>query len=115
VKIKAQLAACGLVLACCGSLLAQTQDKPIIRVASASYGLNVSEHALGNATKIVRSACDTKRSCNFAVKDAATALADPAPGQAKEFDVVYHCGKRVKKGHLNAESKDKILLLSCAD
>jgi len=99
----------------CGSLCAQEQDKPTIRVSSASYGLNTGRHALGNATKYVRSACDTKRSCNFAVKDAATALADPPPGKPTEFDVVYHCGDKVKKGHLEGESKDKILLLSCAD
>ena len=109
------MAACGLVLAFCGSLSARGQDKPAIRVSSASYGLNVSKHALGNATKYVRSACDTKRSCNFAVQDAATAVADPAPGKPKEFDVVYHCGNKVKKDHIDGESKDKILLLSCAD
>lgn len=111
----AHLVVCGLVLSFCGSLRAQEQDKPAIQVVSASYGLNVSKRAQGNATKYVRSACDAKRSCNFAVKDAATGVADPAPRQGKEFDVVYHCGTKEKKGHLDAESKDKILLLSCAD
>jgi hypothetical protein len=110
-----QLAICGLVLMLCGSLYAQDQDKPTIRVSSATYGLNASRHALGNATKYVRSACDAKRSCNFAVKDAATAIVDPAPGKAKEFDVVYHCGAKAKKDHVDGEAKDKVLLLSCAD
>jgi hypothetical protein len=49
------------------------------------------------------------------VKDAATGVVDPAPGEGKEFDVLYRCGAKEKKGHLDAESKDKILLLSCAD
>ena len=49
------------------------------------------------------------------MQDAATAVADPAPGKPKEFDVVYHCGNKVKKDHIDGESKDKILLLSCAD
>lgn len=112
---KAHLVVCGLAVWFCASLRAQEQDKPAIRVASASYGLNVSGQARGNATKYVKSACDAKRSCNFAVKDVATAVVDPAPGHAKEFDVVYHCGAKEKKGHLDAEAKDKIVLLSCAD
>ena len=54
---------CGAVLLVFGSLHAQ--QKPAIEVASATYGLNVSESALGNATKYVKSACDGEEELPF--------------------------------------------------
>jgi hypothetical protein len=112
---KSSSAGCSLfvLLLVCGASWAQ--QKPAIEVYSASYGLNVSKHALGNATRWVSSACDAKRSCNFAVKDAARKISDTAPGRPNDFDVVYHCGENVKRGHINAESRNKIVLLTCAD
>jgi hypothetical protein len=109
----ARLVACAFALSICGALCAQ--EKPTIEVSSASYGLNVNKHALGNATKSVKSACDAKRSCNFAVKDAAGKFTDAATEKSRDFDFVYRCGDRVKKGHIAGESKDKIVLLTCAD
>jgi hypothetical protein len=105
--------ACGSVLLLCEGVHAQ--QKPTIEVSSASYGLNVSDRALGNATEYVKSACDAKRSCNFAVKCAASAIADPASGKSKNFDFVYRCGNRVKKGHIDGDSTGKTVLLTCAD
>ena len=105
--------ACGAVFLVCGGLHAQ--QKPTIDVSCASYGLNSTERALGNATEYVKSACDAKRSCNVAVKDAASAIADPALGQSKDFDFVYRCGDRVKRGHIAGDSTHKIVLLTCAD
>ena len=104
---------CGLVLVFCGSLCAQ--DKPAIRVVSASYGLNATKAALGNVTKYVKSACDGKRSCEFKVKNIVKEIADPAPEQWKDFDVVYRCGEKEKTGHASGKTKDKTVLLSCAD
>jgi hypothetical protein len=104
---------CGSFVLLCGGVHAQ--PKPTIEVSSASYGLNVSNRALGNATEYVKSACDAKRSCSFAVKCAANAIADPTSGKPKNFDFVYRCGDRVKKGHIDGDSTDKTVLLTCAD
>ena len=103
---------CGAVLLVFGSLHAQ--QKPAIEVASATYGLNVSESALGNATKYVKSACDGKRSCHFAIKNAAATIAERTSRKSNDFDVVYH-GENVKKGHINGDATDKIILLTCTD
>jgi hypothetical protein len=112
---KFSIAGCSLFvfLLLCGA--SRAQQKSAIEVFSASYGLNVSKHALGNATRWVSSACDAKKSCYFAVKDAARKIFDTAPGRSNDFDVVYRCGENVKKGHINAESRNKIVLLTCAD
>ena len=112
-RSKTPLIASGYLLLVCGSLHAR--QKPTIEVASASYGLNSSNRALGNATEYVKSACDAKRSCIVAVKCAANAIADPAPGKSKNFDFVYRCGDRVKEGHIEGDSTNKSVLLTCAD
>jgi len=91
------------------------QHKPTIEVSSASYGLNITERALGNATKYIKSACDGKRSCNFAVKVAANAITDSALGKSNDFDFVYRCGDNVKRGHIARDSTKKIVLLTCTD
>jgi hypothetical protein len=103
----------GATLLACSVLLAQ--EKPGIEVSSASYGLNVSRHAAGNATDYVKSACNEKRSCQVAVKDIASKVADPGPGKSKDFEFVYRCGGKRKRGRLEPEAADKIALLSCAD
>ncbi len=104
---------CCFVLSVCGGL--HGQQKPTIEVSSASFGLNISKRALGNATKYVKSACNAKRSCNFAVKDAASKIADLSSSNSKDFDYVYRCGDKVKKGHIDGDSTDKIVLLTCTD
>jgi hypothetical protein len=110
---KMLLVGCGSVLLVCGGL--HGQQKPTIEVSSASYGLNVSKHAQGNATKYVKSACNAKRSCNFAVKDAASRIAGLASTKFNDFEFVYRCGDKVKKGHVDGNSTNKIILLTCAD
>jgi hypothetical protein len=105
--------ACGSVLLVIASLRAQ--PKPTIEVFSASYGLNLSSAALGNVTKWVKSACDTKRSCFFAVKYAADAFAERSSHESKDFDFVYRCGDKVKNGHVDGDSRRKTVLLTCAD
>jgi hypothetical protein len=104
---------CGFVLSICAGL--HGQQKPTIEVSSASYGLNINKRALGNATKCVKSACNGKRSCNFAIKDAASTIASLSSSKSNDFDYVYRCGDKVKKGHIDGDSTDKIVLLSCAD
>jgi hypothetical protein len=93
----------------------RAQQKPTIEVSSASYGLNSSKSALGNATEYLKSACDAKRSCIFAVKDAASAIGNSALGKSKDFDFVYRCGDKEKKGHIDGDSTGKALLLTCTD
>jgi hypothetical protein len=111
---KRLLVACWSILLVCVGLYAQR--KPTIEVSSASYGLNISQRAYGNATKYVKSACDAKRSCNFAVKDAASVFAESAPSKSpKDFDFVYRCGERIKKRHIPGDSTGKVVLLTCAD
>jgi hypothetical protein len=102
---------CGLLL--CGILCAQ--DKPTIQISSASYGLNVDKRAAGNATKCLSSACNGKRSCDFAIRDAAKATADDTPYKYKDFDFSYRCGSQVKKGHIGGNARSKTIMLSCAD
>ncbi len=109
----APLVACGSTLLLCAGVHAQ--HKPTIEVASASYGLNITERALGNATKYIKSACDGKRSCNFAVKVVANAISDSALGKSNDFDFVYRCGDNVKRRHIDGDSTKKIVLLTCAD
>ena len=104
-----------VLLLVCGASTSRAQQKCAIEVFSASYGLNVSKQALGNTTRWVSSACDAKRSCYFAVRDAARKISDAASGKSSDFEVVYRCGENVKKGHINAESSNKIVLLTCAD
>jgi hypothetical protein len=91
------------------------QEKPVIQVLSASYGLNTMHRAGGNATEYVKSACDGKRSCQISVKDLASKITDPSPGKAKDFQFVYRCGNHSKRGHFDADAADKTALLSCAD
>jgi hypothetical protein len=91
------------------------QDKPGVTVTSASYGLNVSRNAAGNATAYVKSACDGKRSCTIKVKDLVSTITDPAPRKDKDFEFAYRCGSTRKSGKLDAEAADKTALLSCAD
>jgi hypothetical protein len=110
---KRLLIACGSFLLFCGG--ASAQQKPTIEVSSATYGLNSSKSGLGNATEYIKSACDAKRSCIFAVKNVASAIADSALGKSKDFDFVYRCGDKVKKGHIDGDSTGKAVLLTCAD
>lgn len=113
VKNKGKLAVSAGILLVCGVLHAQ--EKPTIEVSNATYGLNASERAAGTATGYLKAACDAKRSCLVAVKDVSSTVGDPAPRESKDFDFVYRCGGRTKKGHLNGESRGKFTLLTCAD
>ena len=111
IRVKFCLPATGLLVA--AALYAQ--DKPAIEVSSASYGINTTRRASGNATDYVKSACDGKRSCQISVKDLASKITDPSPGKAKDFQFVYRCGDRRKRGRIEADATDKTALLSCAD
>ena len=91
------------------------QDKPVMEVTSASYGLNTTRRASGNATDYVKSACDGKRSCQISVKDLSSKITDPSPGKPKDFQFVYRCGGVRKYGRIEADATDKTALLSCAD
>lgn len=113
IKSKIVFFTCGSVPLFISSLFAQ--QKPTIEVSSASYGVNLSKSASGNATKWVKSACDTKRSCFFAVKYAADAFEKRSSHEPKDFDFVYRCDDKVKKGHVNGDSRRKSVLLTCAD
>jgi len=56
-----------------------------------------------------------KRSCHFAIKNAAATIAERPSRKSKDFDVVYHFGEKVKKGHIDGDATDQIILLTCAD
>ena len=110
---KTLLIACGSFLLFSG--VASAQQKPTIEVSSATYGLNSNKSGLGNATEYLKSACDAKRNCVFAIKNVTSATADSALGKSKDFDFVYRCGDKVKEGHIDGDSTGKAALLTCAD
>jgi hypothetical protein len=61
VKNKATLAVSAGILLVCGILHAQ--EKPTIEVSYATYGLNASERAEGNATGYLKAPCEAELPC----------------------------------------------------
>lgn len=51
----------------------------------------------GNATKIVKKACNGKHSCSFSVRKAAEQIGDYCPGVKKTFEYTYVCVDEEKK------------------
>jgi hypothetical protein len=84
-----------------------------IEVSTASYGLNCSNAAEGNATPYVAKACDGKRSCSFAVRDAASNIGDYCPGVPKDFRVTYVCGDRENSAFVSPEAAGATAFLIC--
>ena len=85
-----------------------------IEVSTASYGLNCSTAAEGNATPYVKKACDGKRSCSFAVRDAASNIGDHCPGVPKDFRVTYVCdGGRENSAFVSPEAAGATAFLIC--
>jgi hypothetical protein len=94
-------------------LEAVQSNQDTIEVLEASYGKNRKKEHGGNATKFVKEACDKKRSCNFPVSTAASALGTQAPGETKDFEYFYLCGNRQKEGKIEAEANGKTATLTC--
>jgi hypothetical protein len=92
----------------------QQESGPTIDVSEASYGKNRGNNQTGNATQYVKRACNGKRTCAFAVQNAAGQIGDHSPGQTKDFDVTYLCGDDLKETHVEGESVGKTALLTCA-
>ena len=84
-----------------------------ISVTEATYGLNRGFHQRGNATHYVKGECDGRRSCDFAVSQAASQLGDPDPRAAKSLDVKYRCGKAEKTGHVDGDANVMSIALTC--
>ena len=98
------------VLVCCIGL-AGCGEK--ISVTEATYGLNRGNNQAGNATQIVKAACEGKATCDFAVSDAAKQIGDRFPGLTKDFDVSYVCGSQKKTAHADGEAVGKTVTLTC--
>ena len=99
------LAAAGL--ACAAAAAAD------VNVLTAWYGQSCGS-AHGNVTAHVKSRCDGKSSCNYAVD--VNQLGDAAPGCAKNLIVVFACKGQgpVRLAQLPPEAHGKSLALSCA-
>ena len=93
-----------------------TPPPPTIHVSVATYGSDIGI-AAGNATSLVRSACDGRTSCNYAISNAAAlgGPGDPAPGYSKEFLVQWSCtdGSGTRTKVVAAEAAGKVVTLDC--
>jgi hypothetical protein len=83
-----------------------------IRVLSATYGGNTGI-SQGNVNYYLTQACDGRSSCDYLVS--VNVLGDPAPGRAKDFSVLWHCGdpNHPYSAHLNPEANGQHVYLSC--
>jgi hypothetical protein len=86
-----------------------------IDVSDATYALNCRNDYSGNATEVVQTTCNGKRSCSFRVQDAAQTIGDPCVGTRKTFDVTYVCGDKEKKVHVTGEAVGRTAFLTCAN
>ncbi len=84
-----------------------------IEVSTASYGLNCSNAAEGNATPYVKKTCDGKHTCSFAVRDAASNIGDQCPGVPKDFRVTYVCGGLENSAFVSPEAAGGTAFLMC--
>ncbi len=91
----------------------EVSPRASIQVSTASYGLNCSNAAEGNATPYVKKACDGKRSCSFAVQDAASNISDPCPGVPKDFRVTYVCVDMENSAFVSPEAAGNTAFLIC--
>ena len=96
------------VLAACIS--AQAQE---VNVLTAWYGQSCGA-AHGNVTAHVKSRCDGRRQCDYAVDVAV--LGDAAPNCGKNFVVLYNCRGQpaVRLAQLPAEAHGRVVVVSCA-
>jgi hypothetical protein len=84
-----------------------------VNVLTAWYGQSCgAQH--GNVTAHVKSRCDGRRQCDYAV-DVAT-LGDAAPNCSKNFVVLYTCRGQspVRLAQLPAEAHGRVATISCA-
>jgi len=98
-------------------------DRPEISIGTASYGLNCRNFpvpaphpntvGLGNASTAMRTACNGRQRCEYAVD--ISRIGDPANSCGKEFLVEYRCtgSQVVKTAFLPAEAHGKTLTLDC--
>jgi opacity protein-like surface antigen len=89
---------------------AQAQE---VNVLTAWYGQSCGA-AHGNVTAHVKSRCDGRRQCDYAVDVAA--LGDAAPNCSKNFVVLYGCRGQpaVRLAQLPAEAHGRVAVISCA-
>ena len=89
---------------------AQAQE---VNVLTAWYGQSCGA-AHGNVTAHVKSRCDGRRQCDYAVDVAA--LGDAAPNCSKNFVVLYTCSGQpaVRMAQLPAEAHGRMAVISCA-
>ena len=96
------------MLAAAGAARAQE-----VNVLTAWYGQSCGA-AHGNVTAHVKSRCDGRRQCDYAVDVAA--LGDAAPNCSKNFVVLYGCRGQpaVRLAQLPAEAHGRVAVISCA-
>lgn len=84
-----------------------------VSVLTAWYGQSCGA-AHGNVTAHVKSRCDGRRQCDYAVDVAA--LGDAAPNCSKNFVVLYACRGQpaVRLAQLPAEAHGRVAVISCA-
>lgn len=91
-----------------------TEPSAVIRVDSATYGLNCNGALIGNANAVMRRACDGRGSCRVRVRD--TVASDPAGGCAKRFDIDYTCTNGMfGTEQIPAEAFDREVELVCRE
>ena len=84
-----------------------------VNVLTAWYGQSCGA-AHGNVTAHVKSRCDGRRQCDYAVDVAA--LGDAAPNCSKNFVVLYSCRGQpaVRLAQLPAEAHGRVAVIGCA-
>lgn len=85
----------------------------MIKVVSATYGLNIdpnfTDNALDNATKY----CDGKRTCDYKVHP--KFIGDPAKGEDKSFHIKWMCGDEEFEELIDEPAKGKFVKLKCTN
>jgi Dolichyl-phosphate-mannose-protein mannosyltransferase len=83
-----------------------------IHIVEATYGPPGLSRLKGNQTAGMEALCNGRRSCSVIVTFAATG--DPAPGVAKQFQVVWTCGDRRRRVRtVGAEALGKTTAIAC--
>ena len=84
-----------------------------IKIAKATYGLNLSAGYDGNATEKAAAFCDDKAFCSYKVSK--RYLDDPSPGQDKDFKIEWTCGKnkKVQSKTIASPAEDKTFEINC--
>lgn len=89
------------------------KEPEVLKIVSATYGLNLSASYLDNVKDKAAAFCDGKMICSYKV--ATKFIGDPSPGQDKDFKIQWKCGtsKKIETKVIPAPAENKIIELNC--